>query len=85
MEIFDNEGFLNQFQRETCAHARVTSHRSATEPAEKGLGSTAAPTAQWRSNLSPPIVSPKTGISTIGAGDFRRILVKVADFEVRGD
>ena len=38
---------------------------------------TAAPTAQWRSNPSPPIVSSKTGISAVMAGDFQEILAKV--------
>jgi len=41
---------------------------------------TAKATAQWRSNPSPPIVSSKTGISAVRAGDFRGTLVKVADF-----
>src|SRR5262245_43532285 len=39
----------------------------------------ANPTIQWRSRRSPPIVSLKTGISAVWAGDFRDILAKVAD------
>jgi hypothetical protein len=33
------------------------------------------------SKLSPAEVSPETGTSAVVAGDFRQILVKVADFE----
>ena len=45
-----------------------------------GWKAPANPTAQWRSNPSPPVVSSKTGISAVRAGDFGRFSPKLPIF-----